>query len=68
MSTFQTYLKFEGNDDVARWAAAAWNNGYRSIESIAHASEDVLRAHGDGTSSLHSFCKARAGAALSQSC
>ena len=36
-------------------------DGYRSVESIAHASEDALRAHGDGISSLHSFCKARAG-------
>ncbi len=69
VGAFETYLKFEGNDDVAMWAATAWDHGYRSIESVAQANEAVLRAaHGEGISAFHSFCKARAGAAFSKSC
>jgi len=68
VGAFKTYLKFEGNDDVAMWASAAWDLGYRSIESVAQVNEAVLpAAHGEGISAFHSFCKARAGAAFPQS-
>lgn len=65
MRAFEEYLEFEGNDDVAQWAPTVWDDGHRSIESVAQANEDVLRAaYGEGISAFHSFCKARAGAAL----
>lgn len=70
-SEFMDFFKYEGNADVAQWSAAAWDSGYRSIESIAHASEDELLAALGGAAPgaehvyvFHSFCKARGGKPL----
>ena len=70
-SEFLDFFKYEGNADVAQWTAAAWHSGYRSIESIARASEDeLLSALGEAAPGaehiyvFHSFCKARGGQPL----
>lgn len=70
-SEFMEFFKYEGNADVAQWAAAAWDGGYHSIEIIAHASEDellsALGAAAPGAERIHvfhSFCKARGGKPL----
>ncbi len=68
VGAFETYLKLEGNDDVAIWASAVWDHDYRSIESVAQANGDFLQAAlGEGISAFYSFCEARAGDAFSQS-
>lgn len=68
-SEFMDFFKYEGN--AAQWTAAAWDSGYRSVESVAHASEDeLLFALGGAAPTaehiyvFHSFCKARGGQSL----
>ena len=68
---FVGYVKYEGDADVAQCAAPAWDSGYRSIDSIGHASEDeLLSALGEAALGaerihvFHSFFKAHAGKPL----